>query len=501
MKFSIKVANQPNLNSSCLISGVFDSRPLTAQTKFINHEARSFITRIIERGDLPAKTGTTLLLHDIPGSVYTRLLLVSLGKEKEFCKKTYMDVVRSIIKTLAGSGITDATFLLPGIVSQKIDAGWAIRQAVILTEDVLYRFDHFKSKKDEPPSLQHLTFVTSRNKGLAHAEESLIQGGAISKGIKLSKDLGNTPGNICTPTYMAKIAKKMADEFSLKCQILERKDMEKLGMNALLSVSKGSSEPPKLIVLHYLGAKGRAQKARGSIVLAGKGITFDSGGISLKPAENLNQMKFDMSGAASVLGTLKATILMGLPIDLTVLVPCAENMPDGQAGKPGDIVTSMSGQTIEIVNTDAEGRLILCDALTYAERFKPDTVIDVATLTGACVIALGHVASGLFTNDDTLLSDLVSAGEISYDRVWPMPLWKDYQKLLKSSFADMANTGGRPAGAISAACFLERFAKKYKWAHLDVAGTAWNSTGSICSTGRPVSLLTHYLLKRCGRLD
>jgi len=262
-----------------------------------------------------------------------------------------------------------------------------------------------------------------------------------------------------------------------------------------LSVAKGSHQPPKLIVVHYKGGK-KDEKPQ---VLVGKGVTFDSGGISLKPGPEMDEMKFDMCGAASVLGTLKAVAQMKLPLNLTVIVPATENMPGGAASKPGDIVTSMSGQTIEILNTDAEGRLILCDALTYAERFKPETVIDVATLTGACVIALGHVASGVFANDDDLVDKLLAAGDESRDRAWQMPLWDDYQDLLKSNFADMANIGGRAAGSISAACFLSRFTKKYAWAHLDIAGTAWKSGADKGATGRPVGLLTHFLLKRAGQ--
>ena len=297
----------------------------------------------------------------------------------------------------------------------------------------------------------------------------------------------------------------MAHDHAFDCQILERADMEALGMHSLLSVAKGSQQPPKLIVLHYKGANTGASRGKRAqekpLILVGKGITFDSGGISLKPGLEMDEMKFDMCGAASVLGALKAVAQMKLPINLTVLVPASENMPGGAASKPGDIVTSMSGQTIEILNTDAEGRLILCDTLTFAERFDPETVIDVATLTGACVIALGHVATGLFANDEGLARELLHAGDEAQDRAWQMPLWEDYQDLLKSNFADMANIGGRAAGSVSAACFLSRFTKKFAWAHLDIAGTAWKSGVDKGATGRPVALLTHYLLKSAGKLN
>jgi leucyl aminopeptidase len=331
---------------------------------------------------------------------------------------------------------------------------------------------------------------------LAPAEEALNQGLAIAEGMRLAKNLGNLPGNVCTPTYLAEAALEISKEHGIECQILERADMEALGMHSLLSVAKGSQQPPKLIVLHYKGGKDSEKP----LVLVGKGITFDTGGISLKPAPEMDEMKYDMCGAASVLGTIKAIAQMKLPINLTVIVPTTENMPGGAASRPGDIVTSMSGQTIEILNTDAEGRLILCDALTYAERFEPETVIDVATLTGACVVALGHVATGLFANNDGLARELAHAGDEAHDRAWQMPLWDDYQELLKSPFADMANIGGRWGGSITAACFLARFTKKFEWAHLDIAGTAWKSGADKGATGRPVPLLTHYLLKRAGKL-
>ena len=313
----------------------------------------------------------------------------------------------------------------------------------------------------------------------------------------LTKTLGNLPPNICHPTYLAEQAKGMAATFKLDCEILEREDMDKLGMHSLLAVARGSHQPPKLIVLSYRGARASEKP----VVLVGKGVTFDTGGISLKPGAEMDEMKYDMCGAASVLGTMQAVARMALPINLTVIVPATENMPGGNATRPGDIVTSMSGQTIEILNTDAEGRLILCDALTYAERFDPDTLIDVATLTGACVVALGSVATGLFANKDSLARDLQDAGEEANDRAWHMPLWDDYQDLLKSPFADMANIGGRWGGAISAACFLSRFTKKFDWAHLDIAGTAWKSGADKGATGRPVPLLTHYLLQRAGKLN
>jgi leucyl aminopeptidase len=352
-----------------------------------------------------------------------------------------------------------------------------------------------KSKsEDSSPALRRLALYVDRA-ALKRAAAGLEQGLAVAHGMSLAKDLGNLPPNVCTPAYLAAQARELAQHYRMKITVLERADMQRLGMHTLLSVAQGSAQPPKFIVLEHRGGP----KTMKPVVLVGKGITFDTGGISIKPAAEMDEMKFDMCGAASVLGTLKAVGEMKLPINVVGVVPTTENMPGGRATRPGDIVKSLSGQTVEILNTDAEGRLILCDALTYVERFEPAAVIDIATLTGACVIALGHVASGLFANDDALAREVASAGEVSYDRVWHMPLWADYQEQLKSNFADFANIGGRPAGAVTAACFLARFAGKFKWAHLDIAGTAWKSGKEKGATGRPVPLLTEFLVNRARR--
>ena len=498
MEFSIKSGNPEKQRGACVVVGVFESRKLTPSADLIDSASQSLLSDLLRRGDMDGKAGSTLLLHNVPGTVCDRVLLVGLGKEKEFRDKAYCAAIRNALKALRDTGAQNATIFLTEIPVAKRNTGWRIRQAAMLSLDSAYRFDQFKSKKNENHSkLRKLAFAVEQRSELALAEDALLQGQAIAEGMALAKTLGNLPGNVCTPTYLADTALQIAEDHAIQCEILERADMEALGMHSLLSVAKGSHQPPKLIVLQYKGG----EESDKPLLLIGKGITFDSGGISLKPGEGMDEMKFDMCGAASVLGTLKAVALMKLPINLTVIVPTTENMPGGAASKPGDIVASMSGQTIEILNTDAEGRLILCDALTYAERFSPDAVIDVATLTGACVIALGHVATGLFANDDALARELLSAGDEALDRAWQMPLWDDYQDLLKSNFADMANIGGRPAGSVSAACFLSRFAKKYEWAHLDIAGTAWKSGAEKGATGRPVPLLAHYLLKRAGKLS
>lgn len=498
MEFSIKSGSPEKQRSGCVVVGIFEHRRLTLSAELLDNASNGLIGDIIRRGDMNGKAGTSLMLHNVPGTLCDRVLLVGLGKEKEFREKDFSAAFRLAIKTLAETGAQDATFFLSEIAVRKRDIAWRIRQAAIIAQDASYRFDHFKSKNDDARRpLRKLTLIVERRNELTAAENALQQGLAIAEGSALTRDLGNLPPNICHPGYLAEQAQELADEFKLGCEILDRADMEKLGMNALLAVARGAQQAPKLIVLHYKGAKAGDKP----IILVGKGVTFDTGGISLKPAAEMDEMKYDMCGAAAVLGTMKAVARMALPINLTVIVPATENMPDGNATRPGDIVTSMSGQTIEILNTDAEGRLILCDALTYAERFTPDTVIDVATLTGACVVALGHVASGLFANKDSLARDLLEAGEETGDRAWHMPLWDEYQDLLKSPFADMGNIGGRWGGAITAACFLSRFTKKYDWAHLDIAGTAWKSGADKGATGRPVPLLTHYLLQRAGQVD
>jgi leucyl aminopeptidase len=497
VEFSIKSGSPEKQRSACVVVGVFEPRKLSLPGELLDSASKSHLSDIIRRGDMEGKAGTTLLLHNVPGTLCDRVLLVGLGKEKEFREKEFCQAIRIAVKTLNETGSFDGTVFLTETQVKKRSVAWRIRQATIVAQETIYRFDQFKSKKDEVRRpLRKLTFAVERRSELTPAEEALTQGLAIAEGMALAKNLGNLPGNVCTPAHLAETAVSMAEAHSLQCQVLERAEMETLGMGSLLSVAKGSHLPPKLIVLQHKGGKADDKP----IVLVGKGITFDTGGISLKPGPEMDEMKFDMCGAASVLGAIKAAAVMKLPINLTVVVPAAENMPGGGASKPGDIVTSMSGQTIEILNTDAEGRLILCDALTYVERFEPDTVIDVATLTGACVIALGHVASGLFANKDSLARDLLDAGEEANDRAWQMPLWEDYQEQLKSNFADMGNIGGRAAGSITAACFLSRFTKKFDWAHLDIAGTAWKSGGDKGATGRPVPLLTHYLLQRAGKL-
>ena len=492
MEFSIKTGTPERARAGCIMVGVYQARKLSAAGAALDRACGGRLSAIIKRGDMQGHAGSTLLLHDVPRIAAERVLLIGLGPESEFGERQFCAAVGHAVRALAHTGVTDAVLCLSARVKDR-DSAWLITQATLVAADALYRFNRMKSKRKERVGLRTLAFLPSDS---ARANATAVtRAAAIAHGMALTRDLGNLPSNVCTPTYLANAARTLAKEHKLAVQVLQRKDMEKLGMGSLLSVARGSSEPPQLIVLRYNGA-GRNEKP---VALVGKGVTFDTGGISLKPAPEMDEMKFDMCGAASVLGTLKAVAEMRLPINVVGVIPTTENMPSGTATKPGDIVTSLSGQTIEILNTDAEGRLILCDALTYTERFKPDTVIDIATLTGACVIALGHVASGMFANDDALARELLAAGQEAHDRAWQLPLWDDYQEQLHSNFADFANIGGRPAGSITAACFLARFTKKFRWAHIDIAGTAWKSGKQKGATGRPVPLLTQFLITRASR--
>jgi len=494
MEFSIKSGAPQTGGNGCLVVGVFEPRKLSAAAADLDRTAQGYLGKVVRRGDMQGRPGTTLLLQDVPGAA-TRVLLVGLGREAEFRDKQYRDAVAAAIRALNATGAEEASLHLTELVVGKRDVAWKVAHAVTVARESAYRFTRMKSKsEDNGTALRRMALSVDRA-AQKHAAAGLERGLAVAHGMNLAKDLGNLPPNVCTPAYLAAQARELAQHYRMKITVLERADMQRLGMHTLLSVAQGSAQPPKFIVLEHRGGP----KTMKPVVLVGKGITFDTGGISIKPAAEMDEMKFDMCGAASVLGTLKAVGEMKLPINVVGVVPTTENMPGGRATRPGDIVKSLSGQTVEILNTDAEGRLILCDALTYVERFEPAAVIDIATLTGACVIALGHVASGLFANDDALAREVASAGEVSYDRVWQMPLWADYQEQLKSNFADFANIGGRPAGAVTAACFLARFAGKFKWAHLDIAGTAWKSGKEKGATGRPVPLLTEFLVNRARR--
>ncbi len=497
MEFSIKSGDLRGQTSPCLVLGVFEKRQLTAATQLIDAASQGYLGRILGKGDLDGEAGRTLLLHEVPALAAERVLLVNLGPQDKYDRKTFGKAITATLSRLNETNVPEALCALPASPPQELDLYLAVRDTVTKALDQDYHYEITKSEKKPPNPLQRLQLWISDPEESSLAKQALRHGLAMARGVALAKELGNLPGNICTPTYLADEAEALAKDFpALKVTILEEADMAKIGMGALLSVSRGSRQPAKLITMHYRGGKKDAKP----VVLVGKGLTFDAGGISLKPGQDMDQMKYDMAGAASVLGTLRAVLELKLPLNIMGVIPASENLPDGDANKPGDIVTSLSGQTIEILNTDAEGRLILCDALTYCERFEPAAVLDIATLTGAIVVALGHIASGLFTTDEVLAGEIQAAGERAFDRAWRMPLWEDYQSLLDSNFADMANVGGREGGSVTAACFLSRYTSKYPWAHLDIAGTAWVSGKAKGGTGRPVPLLVQFLLQRSGEL-
>lgn len=496
MEISVKNTNLETVKSPCLVVGVSDKRKLSDSAKQLDSLSKGFISNLLRRGDISGEIGDSLMLHDVPGLKSERLLLVGCGKGSELTHQKFQEIITNASNTLNKANIKNSIISLADLDNKTLSNSMQIRLATEALQQNNYRFSELKKEKASSLVKATLHFADKRAAVVKKAKLAVQIGNAIGLGRNTARDLGNLPGNICTPTYLAKQASNYGKSYiKLKTTILNQNEMEKLGMGSLLSVSKGSRTPPKFIVMQYNGGK----KADRPYVLVGKGVTFDSGGISIKPGAAMDEMKYDMCGAAGVMGTMVSVNELKLPINVVAIIPSVENMPDGAASKPGDIVTSMSGQTIEILNTDAEGRLILCDALTYSEKFKPKAVIDVATLTGACVIALGAHPSGLLSNRQKLADQILSAGTECGDRAWQMPLWDDYQDQLKSNFADMANIGGREAGTITAACFLSRFTKKLNWAHLDIAGVAWLGGKKKGATGRPVPLLTQYLMERCGK--
>ena len=490
MEFNINITLPENDAADSLVLPV-TGKTLPATLSKLNSAAAGTLTALLASGELADKTGSVLASHITVNGKLRRVVLVQLGADTITPAGLRSAASAAAKAAIAGKSASVGVHLLAALGKEvDVQTSAAILAQAFVFES--YRFDAFKSKPDAPAVLTDVNF-TAGKKDQAAAEAGVAQGLALGHGMNFTRDLGNTPPNVCTPTYLAEQAIELGKTGKLKVEVLDEPAIAALGMHSFLSVAKGSVEPPKLITMEYKGGKGKP------VVLIGKGITFDSGGISLKPGEAMDEMKYDMLGAGTVLGVMKAVAELQLPINVVGIVVTCENMPQGNALKPGDIVTSMSGQTIEVLNTDAEGRLVLCDALTYAARFNPDTVIDIATLTGACIIALGHVAQALYANEDKLAEQLLDAAHVSGDKTWRMPLWDDYQDLLKSNFADMANIGGRPGGSITAACFLARFAKDYNWAHLDIAGTAWKSGAAKGATGRPVPLLVEFLSKRAAK--
>jgi len=494
MDFPVKTGAPASQRTECAILPVFDDGQLRGATKEVDIAARGLIKQLVRGGDVTGRVGTTTLIHRTQGTAATRWLLVGCGKHSDFGAKRLAAALVAAVGALRGTGTKEAiSYLAYSIASAGgLGAEQAARITVEAARAQLYRFDELKSRKDAAAKLARLGVGLPRGTDLREARRGIKVGTAIANGSDLARDLGNRPPNVCTPTHLAETARDLAKQFrKLEVKVLSEPDMRRLGMGALLSVTQGADEPARLVVIQYRGAGAKVAP----IAICGKGVTFDTGGISLKPPPKMDEMKFDMCGAAGVLGAMAALGELEPTCNVVAVIPACENMPGSSATRPGDIVTTMSGQTVEILNTDAEGRLILCDAITYARRhFKPRCVIDVATLTGACVVALGHVYTGLFSNDEPLAAAINAAGERSLDAVWRMPLHEEYGDTLRSNFADFANAGARDGGASVAANFLSRFVDGMPWAHLDIAGVAWRSNSNKGATGRPVPLLVDFLL-------
>lgn len=497
MQYSVKSGSPDKQRVGCVIVGVFERRHATVHADNLNEACDGLISSVMRRGDMDGRLGDTALLHTPEGMYCDRILLVGCGKERDFDSRAYEKACRAAANELKTMGGVDAAcYLTELVVRGRDDVAWNIKHAVGSLESVFYRFDHCKATDKAPAQnkLARITLQVPSRADLSSGEHALGEGVAIANGVKVAKDLGNLPANICTPSYLADQAVALADDVaSVTTRVLDEDQMAELGMGALLGVSRGSAQPAKLIVMEYTAGAAGARPT----VLVGKGVTFDAGGISLKPGAAMGEMKYDVGGAASVFGAMQAAVELELPINLVGVVAATENLPDGNAYKPGDILTTLSGQTVEILNTDAEGRLSLADALTWVEQtYDADAVIDIATLTGAAVVALGHHAAALYGNHSPLRRALRDAGNEVCDSAWPMPLWEDYQSDLDSNSADMANVGGPAGGSITAACFLHRFTRKLRWAHLDIAGVAWTSGNNQGATGRPVGLLAQYLITK-----
>jgi leucyl aminopeptidase len=494
MRFQVKIGAVSRERASCLVLPAYSAGALPAPTAEADRAARGLIRSLTRNGDFRGETGDTLLLPKVPGLACPRVLLVGLGNREKYDRKACRKAMRSAFAAITRSAATDVVSYLGLEAARDADAYRRARIAMDAWHDTSYRFTVMKAKDSNNRKPKQTSLgLAAAGKDAAAVRRGIAHGKAIGNAVKLARDLGNLPPNVCTPTYLMQEARAVGRRHRrVRVAVLNEARMRRLGMGSLLSVTAGSEQPARFIIMRYQGGR----RSQAPVVLVGKGITFDTGGISLKPGPQMDEMKYDMSGAGAVIAVLQAAAELALPVNVIGLVPTCENMPGGRASRPGDIVKSMSGQTIEILNTDAEGRLILCDALTYGLRFRPAAMIDIATLTGACVVALGKHRSGLMSNSDKLAQALLAAGEAADDLAWRLPLGEEYTEQLKSPFADVANIGGRDAGAITAAAFLSRFVGDTEWAHLDVAGTAWVTAPQKSSTGRPVQLLTEFLMNR-----
>ena len=496
MDFSIRAIDPAKQRCACLLVAVYEKKQQSPAARAVDEATDGAIAAVLKAGDMEGKAGDTLLLHNPAGVAAARVMLVGAGKAGDLDGKGFAKALEAAFGAAVKTGAGDVVSCLGEVDVKDRDFAWRARETAIQARGAAYRFDELKSKKEgRKRELKKVVVAVPDGADAKAGERGLREGDAVAAGVELARHLGNLPGNVCTPSRLADEARKLARRSkALTVEVLDEAKMKSLGMGALLSVAQGSKEPARFIAMDFSNGPQRQKP----VVLVGKGVTFDSGGISIKPAQAMDEMKYDMCGAASVLGVMEALVALDAPLNVVGLIPSTENLPGGSATKPGDVVTSMSGQTIEVLNTDAEGRLILCDALSYAERYKPAAVVDIATLTGACIVALGSQASGLLGNDQALVDELLAAGTRANDPAWQLPLWDEYKEALKSNFADMANIGGREAGTITAAGFLSNFTGKYHWAHLDIAGTAWKSGKAKGATGRPVPLLLEYLLHRDG---
>ena len=488
LSFNTTQNNPATDSSDCIVIGAFSDKTFNAAGQQLDAASNGRLAALAARGDISGKIGQTVLLQDIAGIASPRILVIGLGEPAKFAVPQYLKAITDAVRTLRTGPVKSAYITLSDLPVKGRDAAWAMRQAVIAADHAAYEYTATRSKK-AGVTLESITLLANEQQ-----LNGFNQGVGIAAGVQFTRELGNLPPNICNPAYLAEQSVKIAAEHdNVSCEVLEREEMQALGMGSLLAVARGSANAPKLIVLRYTGA-GDAKP----LALVGKGITFDTGGINLKVQGGIEEMKFDMCGAASVLGTFLACAKLQLPINLVTIVPAVENMPDADAYRPSDILTAMNGKTIEVGNTDAEGRLILCDALTYVQRFEPKATVDVATLTGACIIALGKYAAGLMSKHDDLSAELLDAGENVFDRAWRLPLWDEYQTMLDSTFADIYNIGGKGAGAITAGCFLSRFTEGQRWAHLDIAGVSNGEGRKGMASGRPVGLLCQWLLDQAG---